>query len=82
MKNADMFAMLSQSTEFDQIQVRDNEIEELTAILKSDHCPMEVKVGCRVLIHSQPQQLTCRVESPTSTERSTSCSKRTSPASS
>lgn len=47
MKNADMFAMLSQSTEFDQIQVRDNEIEELTAILKSDHCPMEVKVSCR-----------------------------------
>jgi antiviral helicase SLH1 len=45
MKNADMFAMLSQSTEFDQIQVRDNEIEELTAILQSDHCPMEVKVG-------------------------------------
>lgn len=40
-----MFAMLSQSTEFDQIQVRDNEIEELTAVLQSDHCPMEVKVS-------------------------------------
>ena len=44
MKNADLFAMLSQATEFDQIQVRENELDELTAILESDHCPMEVKV--------------------------------------
>ena len=45
MKNADLFAMLSQATEFDQIQVRENELDELTAILESDHCPMEVKVS-------------------------------------
>lgn len=45
MKNADLFAMLSQATEFDQIQVRENEVDELTAILESDHCPMEVKGG-------------------------------------
>ena len=60
MKNADLFAMLSQATEvdyrdpaarrgltraqFDQIQIRENEIPELSAILESDHCPMEVKV--------------------------------------
>lgn len=31
--------------QFDQIQVRENEIDELTAILESDHCPMEVKVS-------------------------------------
>ena len=55
MKNADLFAMLAQATEvrpkygprsrkFEQIQVRENEIPELTAIMESDHCPMEVKV--------------------------------------
>ncbi|KAL7424447.1 putative steryl acetyl hydrolase mug81 [Cryptotrichosporon argae] len=46
MGNADIFAMLSQATEFAQIQVRDNEIDELTAIMTSrDQCPMEVKGG-------------------------------------
>lgn len=60
MKNADLFAMLCQATEvnnplppealhtdnpqFEQIQVREAENDELTAILESDHCPMEVKV--------------------------------------
>lgn len=46
MRNADLFAMLSQATEFDQIQVRENEIEELTAILETgEYCPLEVKGG-------------------------------------
>ncbi|BEI88967.1 uncharacterized protein CcaverHIS019_0203290 [Cutaneotrichosporon cavernicola] len=45
MKNADIFGMLSQATEFEQIQVRENEIDELTNIMNSDNCPMEVKGG-------------------------------------
>ena len=58
MKNADLFAMLSQATEFDQIQIRENEVEELTAILESDHCLMEVKVSGN---DSNPLQSTDRV---------------------
>lgn len=45
MKNADIFGMLSQATEFEQIQVRDTEVDELTNIMNSDNCPMEVKGG-------------------------------------
>lgn len=45
MKNADIFAMLSQATEFAQIQIRDNEVDELTNIMNSDNCPMEVNGG-------------------------------------
>ncbi|CAK9780073.1 Sec63-domain-containing protein [Cutaneotrichosporon oleaginosum] len=45
MKNADIFGMLSQATEFEQIQVRENEVDELTAIMNSDNCPLEVKGG-------------------------------------
>ncbi|ORY31658.1 Sec63 Brl domain-domain-containing protein [Naematelia encephala] len=45
MKNADLFVMLSHATEFEQIQIRESENEELTAILESDHVVMEVKDG-------------------------------------
>ncbi|KAL1410863.1 putative steryl acetyl hydrolase mug81 [Vanrija albida] len=45
MKNADIFAMLAKATEFAQIQIRDTEVEELTTIMDSDSCPMEVKGG-------------------------------------
>lgn len=45
MKNADIFGMLSQATEFEQVQVRENEIDELTNIMNTDNCPMEVKGG-------------------------------------
>lgn len=45
MKNADIFAMLAQATEFAQVQIRDNEVDELTNIMNSDNCPMEVNGG-------------------------------------
>ncbi|KAK4688426.1 hypothetical protein P7C73_g1686, partial [Tremellales sp. Uapishka_1] len=49
MKNADIFAMLSQSTEFEQIKVRDNEIDELTNMMSSENCPLEVKNAGRII---------------------------------
>ncbi|OCF34223.1 RNA helicase [Kwoniella heveanensis BCC8398] len=45
MSNADLFQMLCEATEFDQIQLRDNEVEELEAINKSDVIPLEVAGG-------------------------------------
>ena len=58
MRNADLFDMLSQATEvclsrvnsadfqFEQIQLRETEMPELTAILESEeYCPLEVKGG-------------------------------------
>lgn len=45
MKNADLFDMLCQATEFEQIQIRENEVPELTAILESEHCPLDVAGG-------------------------------------
>ncbi len=57
--------------QFDQIQVRENEIDELTAILESDHCPMEVKVS---FSPSGKSFLICaRAERPISMARSISC---------
>ncbi|WRT70052.1 uncharacterized protein IL334_007046 [Kwoniella shivajii] len=45
MSNADLFQMLCEATEFDQIQLRENEVEELEAINKSDVIPLEVAGG-------------------------------------
>ncbi|KAK8853378.1 hypothetical protein IAR55_004082 [Kwoniella newhampshirensis] len=45
MSNADLFQMLCEATEFDQIQLRENEVEELEAINKSDVIPLEVACG-------------------------------------
>ncbi|WWC91889.1 uncharacterized protein L201_006838 [Kwoniella dendrophila CBS 6074] len=45
MSNADLFQMLCEATEFDQIQLRENEVEELEAINKSDLIPLEVAGG-------------------------------------
>ncbi|EIW72173.1 hypothetical protein TREMEDRAFT_70643 [Tremella mesenterica DSM 1558] len=45
MKNADLFDMLCQATEFDQIQVRESEQEELQAIVESAHRVLEVRGG-------------------------------------
>lgn len=61
MRNADLFDMLSQATEvsqsvnarrtslsfeFEQIQLRETEMPELTAIMESEeYCPLEVKGG-------------------------------------
>ncbi|TFY57142.1 hypothetical protein EVJ58_g7210 [Rhodofomes roseus] len=43
MSEADVLAMLCMSTEFDQIQVRDNEVEELELLM--EHVPCAVKGG-------------------------------------
>ncbi|PIL37268.1 hypothetical protein GSI_00961 [Ganoderma sinense ZZ0214-1] len=43
MTEADVLAMLCDSTEFDQIQVRENEVDELTFFMESDWVPCKVK---------------------------------------
>ncbi|KIR71630.1 RNA helicase [Cryptococcus deuterogattii CA1014] len=45
MSNADLFQMLCEATEFEQIQLRDSEVEELEAIIGSGVIPLEVAGG-------------------------------------
>ncbi|KIR59260.1 RNA helicase [Cryptococcus bacillisporus CA1873] len=45
MSNADLFQMLCEATEFEQIQLRDSEVEELEAIIGSGIIPLEVTGG-------------------------------------
>ncbi|WVO18470.1 hypothetical protein L204_106187 [Cryptococcus depauperatus] len=45
MSNADLFQMLCEATEFEQIQLRESETEELEAIISSGIIPLEVAGG-------------------------------------
>ncbi|WVQ84529.1 hypothetical protein IAT38_006683 [Cryptococcus sp. DSM 104549] len=45
MSNADLFQMLCEATEFEQIQLRESEVEELELIVSSGVIPLEVAGG-------------------------------------
>ncbi|GAA5908844.1 uncharacterized protein JCM6883_004186 [Sporobolomyces salmoneus] len=45
MSEADILGLIASSVEFAQIQVRENEVEELKAMMESDSCPCQVRGG-------------------------------------
>ncbi|GAA5961591.1 hypothetical protein JCM3765_002639 [Sporobolomyces pararoseus] len=45
MSEADILSLIASSVEFAQIQVRENEVDELKAMMESDSCPCQVRGG-------------------------------------
>ncbi|GAA5976618.1 hypothetical protein JCM5350_006700 [Sporobolomyces pararoseus] len=45
MSEADILGLIASSVEFAQIQVRENEVDELKAMMESDSCPCQVRGG-------------------------------------
>ncbi|KAF9263522.1 Sec63-domain-containing protein [Marasmius fiardii PR-910] len=51
MTEADVLAMLSMSTEFDQIQTRENELKELEALMEDIPCQVKIEISSQAKVN-------------------------------